>query len=193
MTRSKPREKLNTERRRLVARECASRPRTLAEIARSTGIANGALAGLLERMVSDGVLRAVGLPGARGTLYTLAPEWGSVLDEPISVDRVGELKTAHRLLRVTGEASAIAGVIAGTNLTDEALWSIRLSDDEGWLLAFGPVTATLTVDRLVAAFEKAGVSCTRLSVDEALSGNDLRRDAAAVLEAADASPSSPSP
>ncbi|MGH2911398.1 MAG: hypothetical protein ACRDJ3_02870, partial [Solirubrobacteraceae bacterium] len=192
MTRSKPHEKLNTERRRLIARECAGRARTLAEIARSTAIANGALVGLLERMVREGVLQAAGPPGARGTLYTLAPEWESVLAEPISVGRIGELESGHRLLRVTGASSAIAGVIAGTNLTDETLWSIHLTGDEGWLLAFGPVTPTLTVDRLVAAFEKAGASCSRFSVDAAMSGDDLHRYAAAVLDAADVIPRSSS-
>jgi hypothetical protein len=140
-------------------------------------------------MVADRVLDCDGEPGSRGTLYVLSANMLRELETPAAGHDPGTLESGQRLMAVRGGAlTAIARILAQAGLTAELIWSVRVGGDADWLLAFDSTAAPLAVDRLAAALERSGATCTRSVVELIMVRGELERYCGAILDGAASAP-----
>src|SRR5687768_7093928 len=130
---------LNHPTRQAIAQACRETPRSVGEIARTLGRADGAVRATVQRLADYGVLEEAGggnaRTGRRARLYVLSPEWSRLIDTLPSIP-AGTIAPAQQLLMVEASGLAELSRVLDEDATGVA-WAVRFGDSSiGMLLAF---------------------------------------------------------
>lgn len=158
-------------------------------VASALGGDRGNVKRLLRRM-ADLDLVCEERPDADGQpRWALAPDQREPLVAAVAADQpVGRLVDGQVLLVAAVPADRQAGFTAALRtsaLTAPVVWAARVEGADGqWLLAVDRNASPLASETIVAALAARGVVCTRLVVEDVMSGEALRRHAAALRHTA---------
>lgn len=133
-------------------------------------------------MAAEGLLIADTPEPGRGTRYRLAPEAAAVLMEMERDEAVvGALAPRQELLLVKRPKSTqrerLQQVLAARWVGEAVSWAARV--DGGWLLAFEDL---YQLERLEIELNRIGIASRAHSVGDVMTGRDLGKRAAWVLE-----------
>jgi hypothetical protein len=174
--------------RRALALAFSDGPRTMNEAARALGKPAGAVYGIVQRMLVEGLLVADSDPPTRGTLYELAAAAQPLLDATDEQEQpIGSLSEGQRLLRVEGDLATVKvqRLFAQRALFGSVAWVAEIDGGHGLLLAMLADTNRSDVQRLAVAFNEAGLRSSHSRISELFGSKELRAEAVSALDLAE--------
>jgi DNA-binding MarR family transcriptional regulator len=166
----------------MLARALGEGELTVSEIAELIDKPPGSFFGVLKRMVGDGLVVTDSGAPARGTRYSLSAVARQLLrtagGEHISP---GAVEPSQKLMLVgsPGDLPRAQKVLAQDWISSMIAWAAEV--EGGWLLGLD-LGSSYPEQRLRMALEEAGASVRQLSIDEVMSGVELRNRATWLLD-----------
>lgn len=134
-------------------------------------------------MHTEDLLKADDVEPVRGTHFWFNEEaYGPALDEFLESDRpLGQLFFDQRILIIAPKSEEDPlSVLAREELVGEIAWTIEWGGDGEMLIGLEKEAPKRAADQLVAAFRKAGMSCSQKRVGEMMGVDEVRRHVASI-------------
>jgi transcriptional regulator with XRE-family HTH domain len=162
----------------------SDRSLTQAECARALGVQPGTISRQLREMWDANLLKIDTESPQRGSRYWLREDVKDLLEEEVHV-QTGRLEEDQTFVLVRiSKLIDLARALQASDLTQSIAWVAEQTGEHRFLLAFESGVSTVHRNRLEAAIEAGGGSCSASTTTRVMSGSDWRRALAASRDAA---------